>query len=95
MAWIDPEGNKHNKLPNRIRLNDKTTRTSDAVTEELALAAGWTKEVIQEQITIVSDAVFEKPIILDANYTDTILLNSTDNIVLNTPDFNMTSNVSL
>lgn len=41
MPWIDPEGNQFNELPQRIRLEDKTTRTDDAVTEEVAIAAGW------------------------------------------------------
>lgn len=43
MAWIDPWGNRHEQLPERIRLADFTTRTADAATAEAAINGGWTQ----------------------------------------------------
>jgi hypothetical protein len=41
--WIDPQGVQYVEKPIRVRLPDFTTRTSEAVTDELLYELGWTK----------------------------------------------------
>lgn len=41
--WIDPQGIQFEEKPIRIRLPDFTTRTSEAVTDELLYELGWAK----------------------------------------------------
>lgn len=41
MFWIDPQGNRYDEKPQRVRLPDFTTRTAEAVTNALLLELGW------------------------------------------------------
>jgi hypothetical protein len=72
MPWIDPEGNRYNDIPNRVRLEDNTTRTSSAVTEELLVSLGWSYE---DRVSIpnpeVETVLIEEPTIdfSDAEFT--------------------------
>lgn len=52
MFWIDPQGNRHDEKPHRVRLPDFTTRTAEAVTDELLYELGWQKVSDQEPETI-------------------------------------------
>jgi len=77
MAWADLEGNIHYELPKRIRLNDKTTRTADAITEEVILQEGWIKVEPAPFITISSVNTQEEELTIEE--TDSILLSDTYN----------------
>lgn len=42
LIWYNPQtGQQSEALPERIRMSSGETRTSEAVTEQLALESGW------------------------------------------------------
>lgn len=55
MFWIDPQGNQHDEKPQRVRLPDMTTRTSEAVTNELLMELGWT--LVQDPVVDLVDTI--------------------------------------
>ena len=59
--WIDPQGVQYVEKPIRVRLPDFTTRTSEAVTDELLYELGWAKinasPVVQDVAEPVPDTV--------------------------------------
>lgn len=57
--WTHTSGETSAERPKRIRLPDHTTRTSEAVTDELLAEAGWT--FIEPEI-IVLPPVVEPPV---------------------------------
>jgi len=53
MTWTNINGETSASRPTRVRLPDHTTRTSEAVTDEVLAEAGWSWVVpITEQISV-------------------------------------------
>jgi hypothetical protein len=53
MTWTNTNGETSAHRPNRVRLPDHTTRTSEAVTDEVLAEAGWSwVDPITEQISV-------------------------------------------
>lgn len=46
MIWVSPTNEYFNKRPDRVRLPDGSTRTSEEVTDELLFSLGW--QVVEE-----------------------------------------------
>lgn len=58
MTWINTNGDTSPTRPTRVRLPDCTTRTMEAVTDEILAESGWawvepviTSETVVEQVT--------------------------------------------
>jgi hypothetical protein len=59
MSYIHTSGDTSETRPTRVRLPDSTTRTMEAVTDEILAEAGWSwqepvVELVVEQTTITS-----------------------------------------
>jgi hypothetical protein len=63
--WTHTSGETSADRPKRIRLSDFTTRTSEAVTDELLADAGWTfvepvpptEPVVETPVVVVTEQV--------------------------------------
>lgn len=58
MTWTNSNGDTSPTRPTRVRLPDSTTRTMEAVTDEILVESGWawvepvvTSETVVEQVT--------------------------------------------
>ena len=58
MTWTNANGDTSVTRPTRVRLPDSTTRTMEAVTDEILAESGWawvepvvTSETVVEQVT--------------------------------------------
>jgi hypothetical protein len=58
MTWTNANGDTSATRPTRVRLPDSTTRTMEAVTDEILAESGWawvepvvTSETVVEQVT--------------------------------------------
>lgn len=58
MTWTNANGDTSPTRPTRVRLPDSTTRTMEAVTDEILVESGWawvepvvTSETVVEQVT--------------------------------------------
>ena len=58
MTWTNTNGDTSATRPTRVRLPDSTTRTMEAVTDEILAESGWawvepviTSETVVEQVT--------------------------------------------
>ena len=58
MTWTNANGDTSATRPTRVRLPDSTTRTMEAVTDEILVESGWawvepvvTSETVVEQVT--------------------------------------------
>ena len=58
MTWTNSNGDTSATRPTRVRLPDSTTRTMEAVTDEILVESGWawvepvvTSETVVEQVT--------------------------------------------
>lgn len=74
MPWIDPEGNQYSELPKRVRLSDKSTRTADAVTQDLILEEGWVWQDPPVEIVDYTDTILSDTITIDSNFTSNVSL---------------------
>lgn len=55
LIWYNPQtGQQSESLPERIRLPDDTTRTSEEVTEQLALQSGWELIEVEANADIIT-----------------------------------------
>lgn len=53
MTWTNTNGETSADRPTRVRLPDFTTRTSEAITDEVLAEAGWSwVEPITDQISV-------------------------------------------
>jgi hypothetical protein len=53
MTWTNTNGETSADRPTRVRLPDFTTRTSEAITDEVLAEAGWSwVEPITEQVSV-------------------------------------------
>lgn len=59
--WKNTSGETSAERPKRIRLPDYTTRTSEAVTDELLAEAGWT--CIEPEIIVLPPVVEPEPVV--------------------------------
>lgn len=59
--WTHTSGETSAERPKRIRLPDYTTRTSEAVTDELLAEAGWT--FIEPEIIVLPPVVETEPVV--------------------------------
>ena len=64
--WTHTSGETSADRPKRIRLPDYTTRTSEAVTDEILAEAGWTLVTQAEPIPVVEpvvEVIVDQPIV--------------------------------
>ena len=53
MTWTNTNGETSADRPKRVRLPDHTTRTGEAVTDEILAEAGWSwVEPVTEQVAV-------------------------------------------
>ncbi len=58
MTWINTNGGSSLTRPTRVRLPDRTTRTMEAVTDDILAEAGWTwvESVVELDVQPTLDA---------------------------------------
>jgi hypothetical protein len=62
--WTHTSGETSADRPKRIRLSDFTTRTSEAVTDELLADAGWTFVEPEIILPTPTEPVIETPVVV-------------------------------
>jgi hypothetical protein len=62
IMWVHTSGETSAERPKRVRLPDHTTRTSEAVTDEILAEAGWqwieTAVSVEPEIVLSSSGTF-------------------------------------